>query len=133
MRKLLLEKETVFHLQEHAVWENDDGSYEYRSWDSKSEALTWLSGIAIVVENLLCLTVPRSEGEEESIKSIQEVEFELNRLPKWDKTKYYCVLVLGGKVAALIKHCDTGEPLEAGEKDYNTAKMMLEKLGVELQ
>ena len=132
MRKLLLEKDKVFHLQEHAVWKNDDGSYNYMSWDSKPEKLTWVSGIAIVVENLLCLTVPQSEGEEESMQSIQEVEFELNKLPNWDKTKYYCVLVLGGSIAALIKHCDTGEPLEAGEKDYISLERLLEKFGTTL-
>jgi hypothetical protein len=127
MLKSLRDKKDVFHLQEHAVWRREDGIYEYMSWDTRREKLTWISGIALVVEDILCLTVPQSEGEEESVPSRLDLEFELSKLPKWDKTKYYCVLVIGGRQAALVQRCENGQPLKAGEEDFNKVKEMLAK------
>ena len=131
MRKLLPEKRKVFHVQEHAVWENEDGTYEYMTWDTKPKKLSWISGRAVILEDVLCLTIVASEGEEKTFQSWQDIEFELNKLPKWDKTKYYCV-VIGGTQATLIKHCETGTPLKGEEEDFRAAALMLEKHGVEL-
>jgi hypothetical protein len=131
MRKLLVDKDNVFQLQEYAVWENEDGSNDYMTWDTKPEKLSWISGKAVIIEDVLCLTVIASEGEEENFKSVQEVEFELNKLPKWDKTKYYCV-VIGMTEATLIKYSATGTLLESKEEDFKAAKEMLQKNGVTL-
>jgi hypothetical protein len=60
------------------------------------------------------------------------VDFELNQLPKWDKTKYYCAII-AGEFAALPQYCETGKPLTKGEEDYNAVKEMLEKHGAVLQ
>ncbi|MBW2173858.1 MAG: hypothetical protein JRF64_04310 [Deltaproteobacteria bacterium] len=131
MRKLLVDKDNVFQLQEHAVWQNEDGSNDYMAWDTKPDKLSWYGGKAVIIEDVLCLTAIASEGEEENFKSVQEVELELNKLPKWDKTKYYCVVIAGSE-ATLIKYCETGKPLESGEADFNAAKEMLQKEGVRL-
>jgi hypothetical protein len=131
MRKLLPDKGNLFQLQEHAVWENEDGSYEYMAWDPKPEKLSWISGKAIIVEDVLCLTRVVSEGEEENLQSPQDLASELSKLPKWDKTKYYCIIV-GGTRATLIKYCETGEPLKAGEEDFKAAEEMLKKNGITL-
>ena len=131
MRKLLVDKDNVFQLQEHAVWQNEDGSNDYMAWDTKPDKLSWYGGKAVIIEDVLCFTAIASEGEEENFKSVQEVELELNKLPKWDKTKYYCVVIAGSE-ATLIKYCETGKPLESGEADFNAAKEMLQKEGVRL-
>lgn len=131
MRKLLIDKDNVFQLHEHAIWENEDGSFDYMAWDSKPKKLSWISGKAVILEDVLCLTVVASEGGEENLKSLQEVESELKKLPKWDKTKYYCV-VIGGTMATLIKHCATGKPLKREEEEFRAAASMLEKHGVKL-
>jgi hypothetical protein len=131
MRKLLIDKENVFQLGEHAVWENEDGSYDYMTWDTKPEKLSWISGKAVILEEVLCLTVIASEGEEESFQSPQEIEFELNKLPKWDKTKYYCV-VIGMTEATLIKYSKTGTLLESEGEDFKAAQEILHKNGVTL-
>jgi hypothetical protein len=131
MRKLLVDKDNVFQLQEHAVWQNEDGSNDYMAWDTKPDKLSWFRGKAVIIEDVLCLTAIASEGEEENFKSVQEVELELNKLPKWDKTKYYCVVIAGSE-ATLIKYCETGKPLESGEAGFKAAKEMLQKEGVRL-
>ncbi len=132
MRKLLPEKEKVFHLHEYAVWEGEDEFYGYMSWDDKEDKLTWISGKGMILEDVLCLTSIASEGEEETFKTKLDVEFELNQLPKWDKTKYYCIIV-GGEQAVLPQDCETGKRVKKGEEDYDTVKEMLEKHGVTLQ
>jgi hypothetical protein len=132
MRKLLPDKSSVFQLQEYAVWENEDGSYEYMSWDDKSDELTWVSGKGMIIEDVLCLTSIASEGNEETFETKLDVEFELNQLPKWDKTQYYCV-VLGGELAVLPQYCETGKPVKKEEEDYNAVKEMLRKHGATLQ
>jgi hypothetical protein len=131
MRKLFADKDFIYHLQEHAILENEDGTYEYVAWDTKGEKLSWIQGQAIVIEDVLCLISLTSEGEEESIETPLELEYELNQLPKWDKTKYYCVVV-GGQQAALLKYCETGEPLDEGENEYSVVKELLHKHGVRL-
>lgn len=132
MRKLFADKEHVYHLQGHAILESEDGTHEYVAWDSKDDKLSWIRGKAVIVEDVLCLTSITSEGEEESVETPLELEYELNQLPKWDETKYYCVVVGGGQ-AALMKYCETGELLDAGKDEYNAMQAMLKKHGVTLQ
>ena len=130
MTKLLADKERAYHLQEYAIWQNEDGTYQYKAWDSKDEKLSWITGAARIVEDVLCVMSITSEGEEEGIETEFELKVELHQLPKWDKTKYYCVVV-AEQEAALIKYCDSGKSLEIGEDDYNAAKGMLLKHGLE--
>jgi hypothetical protein len=132
MRTLLPDKEQVYHLQEYAVWRNENGTYEYMAWDDKAEKLMWIRGGAMIVEDVLCLKSIESDGEEESMETKLDVRFELTQFPKWDRTKYCCV-VLGEKVATLIQYCETGEPLKAEGEDYEAAKKMLAKNGILLQ
>ncbi len=132
MRKLLPEKEKVFHLHEYAVWEGEDEFYEYMSWDDKQDKLTWVSGKGIIIEDVLCLASITSEGDEKNFKTKLEVELELNRLPKWDKTKYYCAIV-GGELAVLPQYCETGEPVKKEKEDYNAVRRMLRKHGAILE
>lgn len=124
MRKLLPEKEKVFHLHEYAIWKEEDPFYGYMSWDAKDDKLTWVSGRGMILEDVLCLTSIASSGEEETFKTKLDVEFELNQLPKWDQTKYYCI-ILGGELAVLPQYCETGEPVKTGEEDYDTVREML--------
>jgi hypothetical protein len=131
MRKLLPGKEKVFHLHEYAVWEGEDEFYGYMAWDTKAEKISWISGKAIIVGDVFCLTLVTSEGDEEDLQSPQDLASELSKLPKWDKTKYYCVIV-GGTRATLIKYCETGEPLKAGEEDLKATEEMLKKNGITL-
>jgi len=131
MTKLLADKDRAYHLQEYAIWQNEDGDYQYRAWDSKDEKLSWITGPARIVEDILCLMSITSEGQEESIETEFELKVELHQLPKWDKTKYYCVVV-GDQRAALIKYCDTGKFVQIDQDDYHAARQMLEKGGLVL-
>ena len=132
MRKLLTDKENVFHLQEYAVWRNENGTWEYMAWDDKGGNLIWIGGGAMIVEDVFCLLSIESDGEEENVETKLDVEFELNQLAKWEKTKYYCV-VLGRQLATLIQYCETGKPVKPEDEDYQAAKKMLAKHGVMLQ
>jgi hypothetical protein len=132
VENVLADKEHVYHLQEYAVLENEDGTYEYVTWDVKGEKLSWIRGQASILEDVFCLRNITSEGEEETMESPLEVKYELNQLPKWNKTKYYCV-VIGEQQAALIKHCDTGELFDPDSKGYSAVKKMFEKFGVTLE
>jgi len=125
MTKLLDDKENAYHLQEYAVWQDDDGTYQYKAWDSKEEKFSWIIGKAEVVDDVFCLMSITSEGQEESIETEFELKVELQQLPKWDKTKYYCV-VLGDKRAGVIKYCDTGEWVKIDQDDYGAVKQMLQ-------
>ena len=116
-------------MQEYAIWHNEDGSYQYKAWDTKDEKLSWISGQARIIEDVFCLMSITSEGEEESVETKFELKVELDQLPRWDKTKYYCV-VIGNQQAALIKYCNTGKSLKIGQDDYNAAKEMLRKHGL---
>jgi hypothetical protein len=132
MRRLLPDKGKVFHLHEHAIWESEDGTYEYMSWDEKDDTLSWINGKAFIIGDVLCLAPILSDGEEEIFNSKLDVEFELNQRPKWDKTKYYCVIIVA-QIAAMLQYCDTGEAVELGGDDYNTVKEMLREAGADLQ
>lgn len=132
MRRLLPEKENVFHLQGYAVWRNENGTYEYMAWDDKGEKLTWMRGSAMIVEDVFCLKSIESEGEDEGMETKLDVAFELNQFPKWEKTKYYCV-VLGEHAATLIQYCDTGEAVKKEGEDFTAAKEMLAKHQIMLQ
>lgn len=129
MRKLLAHKEGVYHLDEYAIWQNEDETYQYKAWDANGEKLSWISGQAKVIEDVFCLMSITSSGQEESIETDLELKVKLHQLPKWDKTKYYCVVV-GDKQAALIKYCNTGKSLDIEEGDYNAAKEMLREHGL---
>jgi hypothetical protein len=131
MRKLLPDKEKVFHLHEYAVWKGEDAFYGYMAWDDKGEVLTWVTGKGMIIENVLCLAAIASQGDEGTFKTKQEVEFELNKLPKWDKTKYYCAII-AGEFAAMPQYCETGKPLKKEEEEYKALKEMLVKHGAEL-
>jgi hypothetical protein len=132
MRKLLPDKEKVFHLHEYAVWEGEDEFYGYMTWNDKGEVLTYVTGKGMIIEDVLCFASIASEGDEATFKTKPDVDFELNQLPKWDKTKYYCAII-AGEFAALPQYCETGKPLKKGEEDYNAVKEMLEKHGAVLQ
>jgi len=131
MRKLLTDEKSVYHLQEHAIVEKDDGTYEYVSWDSKRDKLSWIRGGAIILENVLGLTSITSEGEEKGIETQLELKYELGQLPAWDKTKYYCVIT-GAQYGSLLKYCDTGDFVKKGEQDYKMIQKKLAAHGVTL-
>jgi hypothetical protein len=130
LAKLLGDKGPVYHLQEYAVSGCEDGTYEYVAWDARGDKLSWIRGEARIVGGVLCLSNITSEGEEQSMETLFEVKCELHQLPKWDKTKYYCVVV--GEQAALIKDCDTGELLEHDGEAFRMARKMLKEHGVTL-
>ena len=132
MGDVLADKEHVYHLQEYAVLESEKGTYEYIGWDDKRGKLSWTRGQATIVEDVFCLRNITSEGEEEKMETPLEVKVQLQQLPEWDKTKYYCV-VIGEQRAALLKKCETGKLLERDAEEYNVVKRMLEGHGVALQ
>ncbi len=131
MSKLLPDREHVYHLHEYAILENDDETYEYMAWetDKKSDKLKWIRGKATTLENILCLRSITSEGEEEAAKTSEELSKELETLPKWDKTKYYGVIV-NQEYAARFNYCKTGRPVQKDAEDYQTIKDRLLKHGV---
>jgi hypothetical protein len=122
----------LYHLNEYAILENEDGTYEYIGWDSKDEQVTWIRGEVRIFGDVLGLMNITSDGEEETMETLLEVKHELHQLPRWDKTKYHCVVV-GGRSAALIKYCETGLPLEVEGGDYQEVKEMLTQYGLILQ
>jgi hypothetical protein len=131
MIKLLADEKTVYHLQEHAIIENEDGAYEYVSWDLKGDKPSWIRGGAIILEDVLGLVSIASEGEEEDIETQLELKYELGQLPDWDKTKYYCVITRA-QYGSLLKHCDTGDFVKKGDKEYKTIQDRLAAHGVTL-
>ena len=131
MIKLLADEKTVYHLQEHAIIENEDGAYEYVSWDLKGDKPSWIRGGAIILEDVLGLVSIASEGEEEDIETQLELKYELGQLPGWDKTKYYCVITRA-QYGSLLKHCDTGDFVKKGDKEYKTIQDRLAAHGVTL-
>ena len=131
MIKLLADEKTVYHLQEHAIIENEDGAYEYVSWDLKGDKPSWIRGGAIILEDVLGLVSIASEGEEEDIETQLELKYELGQLPDWDKTKYYCVITRA-QYGSLLKYCDTGDFVKKGNKEYKTIQDRLAAHGVTL-
>lgn len=130
---VLADKEHVYHLHEFAVLESEAETYEYIGWDAKGEKLSWSRGEASIVEDVFCLRNITSEGEEETMETPLEVKIELQQLRKWNKTKYYCV-VIGGQEAALLKNCDSGELVDRDRdaEEYAVVQKMLETCGVTL-
>jgi hypothetical protein len=124
MIKLLADEKAAYHLQEHAIVENEDGTYEYVSWDLKGDKLFWIRGGAIILEDVLGLTSITSEGEEEDIETQLELKYELSQLPTWHKTKYYCVIT-GAQYGTLLKYCDTGDFVKKEEQDYEMIRKKL--------
>ncbi len=129
MRRLLEQEKTVYHLQEHAIVENEDGTYEYVAWDSKSDKLSWIRGRAIILGDVLGLVSIASEGEEETIETPLELKYELSQLPPWNKTKYYCVITQA-RFGSLLKYCDTGNFVKKGEQEYQEVQKKLAAQGV---
>jgi hypothetical protein len=127
--KLLADEKTVYHLQEHVIVEKKDGTYEYVSWDSKNDKLSWIRGRAVILGDVLGLTTITSEGEEEAIETPLELKYELSQLPDWDKTKYYCVITQAS-YGGLVKYCDTGHFVKKGEQEYKTVQEKLATHGV---
>jgi len=117
MLKQLAAETTIYHLHEHAIIENEDGTYEYVSWDFKDDKPSWIRGGAIILEGVLGLVSIASEGKEEEIDTDLELKYELGQLPVWDKTKYYCVIT-GAEYGSLLKYCDTGAFVKKGDKEY---------------
>jgi hypothetical protein len=130
MRRLLPEEKNIYRLQDYAIIQREDGKYEYVAWeeDKATGALTWIRGIAVIVEEALCLASITSDGKEENIDSRLELKYELGQLPVWEKTKYYCV-VLGG-MASLMKYSGTGNALKPGSQEFKMAQDMLKKYGI---
>ena len=131
MTDFLADKERAYHLQEHAILENEDGTYEYMAWDTKGEKLSWIRGQAKILGDVLGLTSITSEGEEETIETQLELKYELNQLPEWDKTTYYCVITqasLGG----LLKYCGTGKFVMKGEQEHKAVQEKLKTYGVHI-
>jgi hypothetical protein len=133
MKKLLADKEHVYHLHEYAILENDDGTYEYIAWDANREGgnLSWIRGNANILEDILCLRNITSEGKEETVETPLEVKEELHQLPKWDKTEYYGVIIADSS-AGRMKYCETGRPVKRDKEEYQTIKTTLIRYGVEL-
>jgi hypothetical protein len=128
MIKSFVDNERVYHLQEYAIVENEDGAYEYVSWDLKDDKLSWIRGRAVILGDVLGLTSITSEGEEESIETPLELKYELSQLPNWDKTKYYCVITQ--RYGGLVKYCATGKFVMKGEQEYKTVQEKLATCGV---
>jgi hypothetical protein len=133
MRKLLADKKHVYHLHEYAILENGDGTYDYIAWETDKESgkLKWIRGESSILDDILCLRSIASEGEEEAIKTSEELSDELQSLLRWDKTKYYGVIV-DEKYAGRFNYCKTGRPVQKGGEDYLTIKDRLVKHGIRL-
>ncbi len=133
MIKSLLDRQSTYHLQNYAILENEDNTYEYVGWDpdKKTGEFAWIRGNAAVVDDILCFGSITSDGKEEVIETQLELDYELQKFPKWDKTKYFCV-VLGGSHASLLKFCDTGDFAKKGTEEYKTVQETLKKHGVNL-
>jgi hypothetical protein len=136
MKELIPNPEKAYHLQQYAIMENEDGAYEYVGWDvdsglKKTEQLSWLKGRAAIVADILCLGSITSEGKEEEVETKLELDFQLRKLPRWDKSKYYCV-VLGGRQASLLKSADTGDLIDSDAPEYAEAQEKLKQSGIEL-
>lgn len=123
----------VYHLQEYAILENKDGGYEYIAWDvdKKSGKLNWLRGPAVVLEDTLCLAGITSDGEEKTLETRLEIKVELEQLPEWDKTKFFCV-VLNGGIASLLKYSGSGNFAKKGSQEYKMVLEILKKHGITL-
>ncbi|MBW1856475.1 MAG: hypothetical protein JRD47_03800 [Deltaproteobacteria bacterium] len=133
MIKSLLDRQNTYHLQNYAILENEDNTYEYVGWDpdKKTKEFSWIRGKAAVLDDILCFGSITSDGKEEAIETQLELDYELQKFPKWDKTKYFCV-VLGGSDASLLKFCDTGDFAKKGTEEYKTAQESLKKYRVNL-
>ena len=133
MKKLIDEKKAAYHLQEHLILENEDGTFEYMSWhmDPKTGKLSWIQGKAAMMNDALFLEGITSEGDEKAIETEMELKYELNQLPKWDNTKYYGVIV-DGISAGRMQYSETGAPVQKNEEDYQELKNMLREHGVSL-
>jgi hypothetical protein len=133
MEKFFAEEGTVYRLQEYAILEKGDGVFEYKAWPKtpRSDKLTWIRGFAVPVEDYLCLTSIQTEGDEEDIETELELKVELEQLPEWDKTKFFCVVVAGIE-ASLLKYCGTGNLVKKGSEEYKIAQEKLKEQGLKL-
>jgi len=133
MKELLSNSKHAYHLSEYLILENEDGAYEYMTWqpDEKTKKLSWIRGEAEILGDVLGLTRITSEGVEESMETPLEVNYEFDQLPKWDKTKYYCVIMLGQN-AGILCYSETGSRVDENGEDYKTAGDILKEQGVVL-
>ena len=133
MIETLHDKQTTYYLQNYAILKNEDNTYEYVCWDPdrKTGDFSWIRGNAAVLEDILCFGSIISDGKEETVETRLELDYELQKFPKWDKTKFFCV-VLGGSQASLLKFCDTGDFAKKGTEEYKTAQETLKKHKVNL-
>jgi hypothetical protein len=131
MSELFDNKGPVYHLHGYAIFENQDGTFEYIAWEDKSGKLRWIRGDANVLEDVLVLRSITSEDEETSMETLLELKYELGQLSSWDKTKYYGI-VIGNNVAARMMYSETGELVQKTAEDYETIKEMLSRYSVEL-
>jgi len=129
MKKFLADKEYVHHLNVYVIWAHEDGNLEYVTsllpW--KSQNLLLLRGQAWKFGDVLGLG--REEEERETTDSIEEIQTELERHPRWDKTKYYC-LVDDYVMLGLMYYCESSEPVSEESEDYQTAKEILRHYGI---
>jgi len=133
MQKFFSEEGTTFRLQDYTILEKKDGTYQYKGWskDTKTGKLTWITGEAVPVEDILCLTSIQADGEEQDIETELELKVKLEELPEWEKTKYFCVVVIGTE-ASLLKYCGTGNFVKKESQEYKTAHEKLKKRGINL-
>jgi|GEM_PF-2602669 len=136
MKDLIPDREHAYHLQEYAILEHEDGTYEYVGWDAdsklkKTDELSWIKGKAAIVGDILCLGSITSDGNEAEVGSKLELDYELRKLPQWGKSGYYCV-VLGGRQASLLKSSDTGDLIDPDSPEYTKAQETLKKAGIDL-
>lgn len=131
MNELFDNEGPVYHLHGYAIFENQDGTYEYIAWEEKDGKLSWIRGDANVLEDVLVLRSITSEGEETSMETLLELKYELGQLSSWDKTKYYGVVV-DNKYAARMMYSETGEMVQKTGEDYELMKEILGKYNVEL-
>jgi hypothetical protein len=129
MKGFLADKEYVHHLGAYAIWADEAGNLEYVTsllpW--KSPNLLLLRGPAWKFGDVLGLG--REQEERETSDSIEEIRMELERHPRWDKTKYYC-LVHDYVMLGLIYSCDSLEPINEEGADYQSAKEILRHYGI---
>jgi hypothetical protein len=129
MKELLADKQYVYHLGTYAIWTDKDGNIEYATsllpWRSRN--LLLLRGQAWKFGDVLGLG--REEEERETTDSMEEIQTELERHPRWEKTKYYC-LVHDYVMLGLIYYCESSEPVDEEGEDYRTAQDILRHYGI---
>jgi len=133
MKEHIGDKKAAYHLNEYVILEDEDGTYEYVSWDpdKKTGKLSWIRGIAVMLEDILCMTSITSDGDEEAFETEFELKIELEQLPKWDKTKYYGI-VLQDANAGRFKYSEKGAIVQKDGEDYKALQETFKTQGITL-